>query len=154
MSDSPATGVDEGNKLTQKLAEATRCTIISLDTHLNGMAARRDLTRSLTVRIKRSISGTCSFLDEQFRFIPTAVISLSSGSKYLSPFMCVILKPHCRYNLCNCVIPSAMFLIFRFWPYFLWQTWCAVIWCLGNQFHWYTWGHRKLWPPCNYQGYF
>ena len=43
--------------------EATRCTIISLHIRLNGMVARADLTRYLTVRMKRSISGTCSFLD-------------------------------------------------------------------------------------------
>ena len=28
--------------------------------------------------------------------------------------MHVILKPSCRYNLCTCMIPSAIFLIFRF----------------------------------------
>ena len=76
MSDSPAPGVDGGNALSQKMAEAKRCTLISLDIHLNGMVAQADLTRSLTVLMKRSISGTCSFLDAQFSFMPRAVIYL------------------------------------------------------------------------------
>ena len=80
MSDSPVTGVDGGNSLIQKMAEATRCTIISLDISLNGMVARSGLMRSLTVRMKRSISGTFSFLDAQFRFMPREVISLNSGT--------------------------------------------------------------------------
>ena len=80
MSDSPASGVDGGNASSQKMAEATRCTIISLGICLNGMVARADLTRSLTVRMKRSISGTCSFLDAKFSFMPRTVVSLCSGS--------------------------------------------------------------------------
>ena len=96
------------------MAEAKGCTIINLDIHLNGMVSRADLARSLTVRTKRLISGTCSFLDAQFRFIPRAVISLRSGSNSQSVCICVIFKPRCRYNLCTCVIPSAMFSNFRF----------------------------------------
>ena len=79
MSDSPAPGVDGGNALSQKMEEAKRCTIISLDIFLNGIVDQADLTRSLTVWMKRSISGTCSFLDAQFRFMPRAVISWRSG---------------------------------------------------------------------------
>ena len=73
MSDSPAPGVDGVNALSQKMAEATRFTIISLDIHL------ADLKLSLRVRMKRSISGTCLFLDAQFRFMPREVMSLRSG---------------------------------------------------------------------------
>ena len=80
VSDSPVPSVYGGNALIPKMAEATRCTIISLDIRLNGMVAQADLTCSLTARMKRSISGTCSFLDAQFRFMPRAVISLRSGS--------------------------------------------------------------------------
>ena len=79
VSDSPVPVVDGGNELIQKMEEATRCTIIILDLCLNGMVARANLTRSLTVQMKRSISGTCSFFDAQFRFMPRAVISLRSG---------------------------------------------------------------------------
>ena len=79
MSDSPMPGVDGVNALSQKMSEATICTIISLGIRLNGMVAWVDLTRSLTVQIKRSISGTCSFLDAHFRFMPIAVISLRIG---------------------------------------------------------------------------
>ena len=79
MSDSPVPGVDGVNALMQKMAEATRCTITSLDIHLNGMVDWVDMTRSLKVQMKRSISGTCYFLDAQFRFMPRAVISLRSG---------------------------------------------------------------------------
>ena len=86
----------------------------NIDNFLNGIADRTDLARSLTVRIKCSISWTCSFLDAQFRFIPRAVISLYSGSNSLSAHILVILKPRCRYNLCTSVIPSAMLLIFWF----------------------------------------
>ena len=114
MFDSPAPGVDGGNSLIQKMTDATRCTIIRLDIRLNGMMTRADLTRSLTVRMKRSISGTCYFLDAQFRFMPREVISLRSGSNSKSVCMCVILKPVCRYNLCICVIPSAMCSTFWF----------------------------------------
>ena len=93
MSDSPEPGVDGGNSLSQKMAEATRCTIMRLDIRLNGMVDRADLTRSLTVRMKRSISGTCPFLDAQFRFMPRAVIYLRSVSNSQSVCTCVILKP-------------------------------------------------------------
>ena len=79
VSDSPAPGVDGGNKSIQKTEEATRSTIISLDICLNGMVDRADLTRSLTVRMKSSISGTCYFLDAQFKFMLRAVIYLCSG---------------------------------------------------------------------------
>ena len=114
MSESPAPGVDGGNSLSQKMAEATGCNIISLDIRLNGMVARADLTRSLMVRMKRSISGTCYFLGEQFRFMPREVISLRSGLNSQSVCMYVILKLRCRYNLCTCVIPSAMCSTFWF----------------------------------------
>ena len=70
MSDSPAPGVDGGNALSQKMAETTRCTIIRLDICLNGMVDQADMTCSLIVRMRRSISGTYSFLDAQFRFMP------------------------------------------------------------------------------------
>ena len=78
------------------------------------MVDRVDLTHSLRVWMKRSISGICSFLDAQFSFMPRAVISLSSGSNSQSVRICVILKSRCRYNLCTYVIPSAMFTMFRF----------------------------------------
>ena len=61
------------------MAEAKRCTIISLDNSSNGMAAQVDPMRSLTVRMKLSISGTCSFLDTKFRFIHKEVIFVRSG---------------------------------------------------------------------------
>ena len=114
MSDSPEPGVDGGNASSQKMSEATRYTIMSLDISSNGMVAWADLTRSLMVRTKRSISGTCYFLDAQFRFMPRAVISLRSVSNSQSVCICVILKLRCRYNLCTCVIISAMFSNFRF----------------------------------------
>ena len=60
--------------MSEKMTEATRFTIISLDIRLNGMVAQADMTRFLTVRMKLSISGACSFLGEQFRFILTALI--------------------------------------------------------------------------------
>ena len=88
--------------------------MIRLDIRLNGMVDRADLTRPLTVRTKRSISGTCSFFDAQFRFIPRSVICLSSGMNSQSVCIYVILKPICRYNLCTCMITSAMLSIFRF----------------------------------------
>ena len=81
MSDSPAPGVYGGNALSQKMAGTTRCTIISLDIRLNGMVAWADLMRYLTVWMECSISGTCFFLDAQFRFMPRAAISLRSDLK-------------------------------------------------------------------------
>ena len=87
---------------------------MTLDISLNTMVARADLTRSLMVRMKRSISGTCSFLDAQFRCMPISVISLRSGSNSQSVCICVILKPRCRNSLCTCVIPSEVFSTFRF----------------------------------------
>ena len=80
MSDSPSPGVDGGNALIQKMAEAKIFTIIGLDIRLNGIVARADLTRSLMVRMKCSISGKCSFLGEQFRFMTRAVIYLRGCS--------------------------------------------------------------------------
>ena len=52
MFDSAVTGVEGRNLFIQKMTEATRCTIISLDTCLNGMVSREDLSHSLTVRMK------------------------------------------------------------------------------------------------------
>ena len=54
------------------------------------------------------------FLGAQFRFMPRVVISLRSGSNLQSSCICGILKPRCSYNLCTCMIPSAVFSIFRF----------------------------------------
>ena len=99
--------------LIQKISEATRCNIINLYNRLNGIVDWEDLTRSITIRIERSISGTYSFLDAQFRFISRAVLSLSSGSNLMSACICLILNLRCKYNLCTWVIPSEMFLIFR-----------------------------------------
>ena len=112
--DSPVPGVDGVFTLSQKMEEATRCTIMSLDIRVNSMVDQAGLTRSLTDRMKRSISGTCSFLDAQFRFMPRAFISLFIGLNSQSVCLSVILKPQCRYNLCTCVIPSAMCSTFRF----------------------------------------
>ena len=115
MSDSPAPGVDGGNVLIQKMAKATRCTIIILDICLNSIVYRADLTRYLTVQMKRSISGKYSFFDANlFWFMPRAVLSLRSVSNLPLVCICVIWKPRCRYNLCTCVIPYTMFSIFRF----------------------------------------
>ena len=114
MSDSPAPGVDGGNSPIQKMSEVTICTIMSLDILFNRMVDPVDLTRSLTVRMKHSILGTCYFLYAQFRFMPRAVIYLRSGLNSQSVCICVILKPRGRYNLCTCVIPSALFSTFRF----------------------------------------
>ena len=81
MSESPAPGVDGGNELSQNDTEETRFTIIILDIRFYGMVDWEDLTCSLMVRMKRSISVTCYFLDAQFRFMPRSVISWHSGSK-------------------------------------------------------------------------
>ena len=75
----PAPCVDGVNTLRENMAEVSRCTIISLDHCLHDMTARADLTRPLTVRMKHSISGTCSFLDVHLSFIPRAVISVHIG---------------------------------------------------------------------------
>ena len=78
------------------------------------MAAWTDLTHFLTFQINFSFSGTCYFLDEQFRFIPRVVISIHSGLKLMSACIRVIPNPQCGYNLCTCMIPNAKFFIFRF----------------------------------------
>ena len=69
MSEIPAPGVEGGKSSRQKMEEATKCTITSLDTCLNDMADRADLTLSLTVRMKCLISESCYFLDEHFSFL-------------------------------------------------------------------------------------
>ena len=74
MSDSPETGVEGVNTLSQKVAEAKICTIIRLYIHFSRIVTQADLMRSLAVRVKRSISGTCYFLDVQFRFIQGLVL--------------------------------------------------------------------------------
>ena len=100
--------------MIQKTAEATRFIIIRLYIRLNGMVDRAYLMRYLTVDIKRSISGKCSFLDAQFRFIPRVVIYLRSVSNLLLVCIYVILKPHFRYRLFTCMILSTMVSMFRF----------------------------------------
>ena len=96
------------------MAEAPRYISISLDNIFNSMVDQVYLTRFLTVQMKRSISGTCSFLGAQFKFLHRDVSSLCSDSNSQSVCMFVVLKPCCRYNLCTCVITSAMFYFFRF----------------------------------------
>ena len=73
-----------------------------------------DQTRSLMVRLNRSISGTCSLLDTQSRDMTISDIYAHIGSNSLSACMRVILKPRCRYRLWTCVIPLSMLFIFRF----------------------------------------
>ena len=92
----------------------TKLTIINLDIHLKGIAARADRTHSLTVQFNFSISSTCSFFDAKFRNIPRSAIYNFRGSNSLSACICVILKPRFRYSLWTCLIPSQMFFIFRF----------------------------------------
>ena len=75
---------------------------------LKGMDSWVDRMHSLTVRLNRSISGTCSFLDTQFRDIPRSAISACRGSKSLSACMSGFLKLRCRYSLWICLIPSSM----------------------------------------------
>ena len=128
------------------MVEATICNIISLDICLNGMVARADLMCSLTVRMKRSISGTCYFLDAHLvlyleRSFPCVVVRTCNRHAYvwyLSHAAGIIYVPAWSHLQCSQV--------FSFWSYFLWKTWCAVIWCWGRQFHWCAWGHIKLWP--------
>ena len=99
--------------LIQNMGEATRFTIIILYIRLSGVVDQAGLTHSLTVQMNHSISGTCSFLDAQFSFISRSVIYLHSGLSQLPACICEIFNPCCKYNLFTCVIPSAMFLIFR-----------------------------------------
>ena len=47
----------------KKIAGTTGFNIVSLNISFKGMNARSDRTRSLTVRLNRSISGSCSSLD-------------------------------------------------------------------------------------------
>ena len=91
-----APGVNGEISLCQKMVYATIYNIISLDIRLNGTVAQVDLTRSLTFRMKSSISGTCYFLDEKFGFMSRDDISLHSGSNSKSVCICVILKSRCR----------------------------------------------------------
>ena len=73
-----------------------------------------DCTRSFTFRLNRSISGTCSFLDAQFSYIPLSSILTCRGSNSLSACMHVILNLRYRYSLWTCLIPYSMFFICRF----------------------------------------
>ena len=59
MYDSPAPGVDGGKALSKTMAEVKIFTITILDIHLDGMVDWVDMTRSLTVRTKRSFPGIC-----------------------------------------------------------------------------------------------
>ena len=58
--DNPAQSFDRVKSFSQKISVATLWTIISLEIRLKDLATRTDLTRSLTFRLNRSISGTCS----------------------------------------------------------------------------------------------
>ena len=78
------------------------------------MADREDQTYSLTVWFNRSISGTCSFLDAQFRDIPISSIYAHRGSNSLSACLRVIFKTSCMYSLFTCLITSSMFFNFLF----------------------------------------
>ena len=78
------------------------------------MSAWADWKRSLTFHLNQSISGTCYFLDTQFKDITRSTISAHRGSNLLSAGICVILKPLCMYSLWNCLITSSILFIFRF----------------------------------------
>ena len=75
---------NRGMNLAKNIVVVTKLTIISLEVCLKGMDAREDWMRSLMVRLNRSISGTCYFLDTQFRDMPRSTISAHSGSNSLS----------------------------------------------------------------------
>ena len=77
------------------------------------MSTWEDWTHSLTVLLNHSILGTCSFLDEKFRYMPISAISICRGSNLLSECMRVILNPHFSYSLLTCLIISSILFIFR-----------------------------------------
>ena len=78
------------------------------------MTAQADQTRSLAVWFNRSISGTCSFLDAQFRGMPISAIYAHRGSNSLSACLRVVLKTSFSYSLLTCLIPYSMFFTFLF----------------------------------------
>ena len=94
--ENPAPGFNGGKAFIQNIAMVTGWTIINLDIKLKGMAAWAYWTSFLKILLHRSISGTCSFLDAQFRYIPRSTISNCRCSNSLSERMRVILKPRCR----------------------------------------------------------
>ena len=75
------------------------------------MADQADWTHSFTVRLNCSISGTCSFLDAQFKDMPISAISAPRCSDLLSSRMRVVFKPSCRYIFCTCLIISSILFI-------------------------------------------
>ena len=84
MLDNPVPGFDGVKAFSQKIAEATRWTIINLEISLKGMTAKVDRARYFMLQLNRSISGTCYFLDDQFRDMPRSAISARRGSNSIS----------------------------------------------------------------------
>ena len=76
------------------------------------MADGADQTRSLKFRFNSSISGKCSFLDAQVKDMERSAIYAYRGLNLISACISVILKPHFRYSLRTCLIPSSMFFAF------------------------------------------
>ena len=149
--DSPAPGFDRGKSFSQKIAVATRWTIVNLDIRLKIMDAQADQTRSLTVRLNFSISGRCSFLDAQFINMPRSEVSARSGSNSLSECIRVVFKPCFRYILLTYLIPSSMLFNFLFLIILPVANIIFGIWCSGIQWRWCEWGHSIGWHYFTYQ---
>ena len=81
--DNTVPGFDRVKAFSQKIAEAKRWTIINLEIRLKGMTAQVDRTRYFMLQLNRSISGTCYFLDAQFRDMPRSAISARRGSNLI-----------------------------------------------------------------------
>ena len=110
----PAPCFDVGKGFSQKIEVVKGLTTINLHIFFKGMDAWEDRTHSLTFQLNFSISGTCYFLDAQFRDMPMSAISAHSSPNSLSACIRVILEPHYRYSLLTCLIPSSIFFIFLF----------------------------------------
>ena len=125
--DSTVQSMDIGKAFNQKMEVVTRWNIIIFKTRAKGMIAWSDWTRSLTVRISHSISGTCYFLLMKLRLMTSSDTSGCSGLDSLSVCMRVIMKPCCKYSLLKLLIPSLMFSIF----------WFIIILPIPNWIYWY-----------------
>ena len=79
--DIPSVG---GNMFSQNVAEVTISTIMRDGIFLNGTELYMHLTRSFTVLMCRSISGTCSLFDATFKFTFASIRSARIGSNSLS----------------------------------------------------------------------
>jgi hypothetical protein len=100
--------------LSQNWLLYTISTVIMAGMRRNDAVLYTPRVRSFSVRMWRSISGTCSSFATVLSSMPMSIIAARMGSNSLSTSPSCKRKPRIRYILCTLPMAFTMLVIFRF----------------------------------------